>query len=61
MSEEVSCTFAKEAEAEPITVESLWKIYTEAWIVPMTFKPTGELVYVTPQMADRIDAAKEAQ
>jgi hypothetical protein len=52
---ETNCTFAVEKESEPITIESLRKIYTEAKIIPVTFKPTGETVYITAQMRDYIE------
>lgn len=54
----INCTVGIETEQEPISIESLWKLYTQAKIVPMLFKPTGETVYITPQVADCIEKVK---
>jgi len=56
MSTETSYSAAP--KAEPVTVKSLWNLYTEAKIIPMRFKPTGETVYVTPRMRDWIERGK---
>lgn len=43
-------TFTATQETEPITVDSMECIWKEAKIIPYKFKPTGEIVYVTPEM-----------
>jgi len=56
---ETNNTVGTKAEEEPITVEILWKIYTEARIVPMRFKPTGEIIDTTLQFCDQLEKVKE--
>ncbi len=55
----VSRPIAVGGNEEPITIEALWKFYTEAKIVPMRFKPTGEVIDVTLQFRDQLEKVKE--
>lgn len=52
-------TNAGKTRQEPITIESLMDIWENQKIVPMIFKPTGEIVYVTPKVAQYIDKWKQ--
>ena len=48
-------------DTSPTTLESLLKIWREAKIIPYTFKPTGEIVYFTPEIAAYIERVKAVQ
>ena len=54
-------TTTAETQQESPTLEGLLDIWKNSEIIPMTFKPTGETVYVTPQMADYIEKHKKQQ
>ncbi len=47
-------TYTEETNQEPITIESLMDIWENQKIIPMTWKPTGEIVYVTPKVAEHV-------
>lgn len=50
-----------ETELKPITLESLTDIWENHEIVPIIFKPSGEIVYTTPQIANFIRANEKKQ
>jgi hypothetical protein len=58
---ETSSSTTRTEDVHPITVESLWKLYTEEKLIPVIFRPTGETVYVTLQMADWLEAFAKGQ
>lgn len=47
-------TTQRKKDLPKITIDSLKKIWMEEEVVPMKFKPTGEIVYVTGFVADKI-------
>ncbi len=45
-------------EAPPTPLETLLKVWKEEKVIPYTFKPTGEIVYFTPEIAAYIERVK---
>lgn len=48
-------TFTNLKKIEPVTLKSLEAIWEQAEIIPFIFKPTGEVVHTTPQIAQYIN------
>ncbi len=51
-------TFTATKKTEPITVETMELIWKEAKIIPYKFKPTGEVVYFTPEIHFKMEHEK---
>ena len=52
-------TYSNNSTSEPITLASLEKIWKEEEIIPYRFKPTGEIVHLTPELSNFIEEEKK--